>query len=177
MQAYSARRAYCPEPLVSLRCSVRAAALAFCSREVDPPAAGSYYVLYRLAQHGYAASPRTGSHAELMACTQDGGRVALLRVRSSGPNGRFELREVDRQPSGRNVSYAFVDFASRQDEPEVFILRPPLVLAMLVIDPAWPRDTRAFQGMAEFREAWHLLGLGLPSVARSASATSPSRSP
>ncbi|HYQ03277.1 MAG TPA: hypothetical protein VER96_31600 [Polyangiaceae bacterium] len=139
---------------------------------MDQPAAASYYVLYRLTQHGYGASATTASHAELMACTPDGARVALLRVRSSGLNGRFELRELDRRPSGRNVSYAFVDFGTRKGEPEIFILRPPLVLAMLAIDANWPRDARAFQGMREFREAWHLLGLGPPSSARSDGATS-----
>jgi len=122
------------------------------------------------------ASATAAGYADLMACTPDGGRVALLRVRSSGPTGRFELSEVDRRASGRNVSYVFVDFASEAD-PEVFIVRPALVLAMLALDADWPSDARAFRAMAEHREAWHLLGLGRSSVARSASETSPSWSP
>ena len=140
---------------------------------MDPHAVANYYVLYRLTQHGFAASPTTAGHSELMACTPDGGRVALVRVRSSGPNGRFDLNQVDRRPSGRNVSYAFVDFSSGEPEPEVFIVRPALVLAMLAIDADWPRDARALRGMDEYREAWHLLGLGRPSGARSADETSP----
>jgi len=150
--------------------------LASRERDVDQRAA-TYYVLYRLTQCGYAASATAAGHAELMACTPDGGRVALLRVRSSGPNGRFELSEVDARPSGRNVSYVFVDFASGEADPEVFILRPALVLAMLAIDADWPRGARAFRGMDECRDAWHLLGLGRSSVARSTSGTSPSWSP
>ena len=151
--------------------------LASPARDVDQRAVASYYVLYRLTLRGYAASATAAGHADLMACTPDGGRVALLRVRSSGPNGRFELSEVDRRPSGRNVSYAFVDFASGEADPEVFIVRPALVLAMLAIDGHWPRNAQAFRGMEEYREAWHLLGLGGSSVARSASETSPSWSP
>jgi hypothetical protein len=144
---------------------------------VDQFAVASYYVLYRLALRGYTASATTAGHADLVACTPDGGRVALLRVRSSGPGGRFDLSEVDRRPTGRNVSYVFVDFALGEADPEVFIVRPALVLAMLAIDADWPRDARAFQALLEYREAWHLLGLGRSSVARSTSETSPSWSP
>jgi hypothetical protein len=144
---------------------------------VDQFAVANYYVLYRLTLRGYTAAAAAAGQADLVACTSDGGRVALLRVRSSGPNGRFDLREVDRRPSGRNVSYVFVDFRSGEAEPEVFIVRPALVLAMLAIDADWPRDARAFRGMEECRDAWHLLGLGRSSVARSTSGTSPSWSP
>src|SRR3954468_23834626 len=107
--------------------------LASRARDLDKCAVARYYVLYRLASRGYVASATAAGYADLMACTPDGGRVALLRVRSSGPNGRFELSEVDRRASGRNVSYVFVDFASEAD-PEVFIVRPALVLAMLALD-------------------------------------------
>jgi len=145
---------------------------------VDQRAVASYYVLYRLAQRGYVVSATAAGHAELMACTPDGSRVALLRVRSSGPNGRFDLTEADRRAPGRNVSYVFVDFASGAADPEVFILRPALVLAMLASDADWPRDARTLRGMQEYREAWHLLGLGGSSVARSAGGeASPNWSP
>jgi hypothetical protein len=144
---------------------------------VDLRAVASYYVLYRLAQRGYVASATAASHAELMACTPDGGRVALLRLRWSGPNRRFTFNEADRRPSGRNVSYVFVDCSSGKADPEVFILRPAIVQAMLAIDADWPRDPSALRDMEEFRDAWHLLGLGRASVARSTSETSPSWSP
>jgi len=146
-------------------------------RDVDQRAVASYYVLYRLAQRGYVVSATSAGHAELMACTPNGGRVALLRVRSSGPNGRFDLGEVDRRSAGRNVSYVFVDLASREVDPQVHILRPTLVLAMLAIDADWPRDARAFRDMEEYRDAWHLLGLGRSLVVRAADGTSPSWSP
>ena len=138
--------------------------LASHARDVDQRTVASYYVLYRLAERGYAASATAAGHAELMACTPDGGRVALLRVRSSGANGRFDIGEVDRRPSGRNVSYVFVDFASGEAYPEVFIVRPAFVLGMLVIDADWPRDAHALRELEQCREAWHLLGLGRPAV-------------
>jgi len=151
--------------------------LASRARDVDQRAVASYYVLYRLAQRGYAASATAAGHAELMACTPDGGRVALLRVRWSGPNGRFALNEADRRPAGRNVSYVFVDCSTGEADPEVFILRSALVLAMLAIDADWPGDVRAFRELTEYRDAWHLLGLGRSSLTRSTSGTSPSWSP
>ena len=147
------------------------------ARDVDQRAVANYYVLYRLAQRGYVTSATAGGHAELMACTPDGGRIALLRVRSSGASGRFVLTEVDRRPSGRNVSYVFVDCSPAKADPDVFILRPALVLAMQAIDADWPRDARAFRDMEEYRDAWQLLGLGRSSLARSAGETSPSLSP
>jgi hypothetical protein len=48
---------------------------------------------------------------------------------------------------------------------------------MLAFDAYWPRDARAFSGLEENRDAWHLLGLGQPSLARSAGETSPRWSP
>jgi len=151
--------------------------LASAARDVEPRAVATYYVLYRLAQRGYAVSATTAGHPELMACTPDGSRVALVRVRWSEQNGRFALVAADRRPSGRNVSYAFVDCSSGSPDPEVFILRPALLLAMLAIDADWPGDTRAFHGMEEARDAWHLLGLGRSSVGPSTEGTSPSWSP
>lgn len=162
---------------VHRRCCGRGMELALRARHVDQFAVANYYVLYRLTLLGYAAARTAAGNADLVACTSDGGRVALLRVRPSGPNGRFDLSEVDRRQSGRNVSYVFVDFASGEADPEVFIVRPALVLAMLAVDGAWPRNVQAFRGMEEYREAWHLLGLGRSSVARSVSETSPSWSP
>ncbi|HET7540742.1 MAG TPA: hypothetical protein VFK05_12745 [Polyangiaceae bacterium] len=144
---------------------------------MDQRAVATYYVLYRLAQRGYAASVTAAAGADLMACTPDGGRVALLRVRWCGPNGRFDLSELDRRPSGRNVWYVFAYCASHEGEPEVFILRPALVSAMLAVDADWPRDAQAFIGLEEYREAWHLLGLGRVSATRSAGATPASWSP
>jgi hypothetical protein len=108
-----------------------------------------------------------------MACTNDGRRVVLLRVRTRGPGSRFAMTAADRRPAGRNVAYVFVDFESGA-EPSVFIVRGALVTSMLEIDTDWPRDARAFASLEECRDAWHLLGLSGGSSVRSSSAVSSS---
>ncbi|HEY3496633.1 MAG TPA: hypothetical protein VGK73_18165 [Polyangiaceae bacterium] len=138
-------------------------------------AAAAYYVLYRLSQQGFSATPKGVDHAELVACTADGDRVAVLRLRTRGLNGRFMLRAEDRRPAGRNVSYVFVDLSGGEGgEPRCFVLRSALLLAMLEVDSEWPRDARSFQGLEDCRDAWHLLGLGTPAVVRSQGVLSPS---
>lgn len=138
-------------------------------------AAAAYYVLYRLSQLGFSAAATSTGDSELLACTADGSRAAVVRVRTREPNGRFALRAEDRRPAGRNVAYAFVDLAvAAEAQPSVFIVRSTLLLAMLEIEPDWPRDASAFYGLDECRDAWHLLGLGGSSVVRSESVISPS---
>jgi hypothetical protein len=150
---------------------------------VDQSAAATYYVLYRLSELGFAASPTTGGQADLMACTVDGRRVVLVRVRARERGSRFVMTAADRRPAGRNVAYVFVDLESGT-EPSVFVLRGAHVTSLLEIDPDWPRDatsrsprrgTRAFSSLDDYRDAWHLLGLsGASSSARSSSAVSSS---
>lgn len=144
---------------------------------MDQRAIANYYVLYRLAQRGYVVSTTTASHADLMACTPDGGRIALLRLRTPAANGRFELAELDRGPSGRNVWYVFARCTAAEADPEVFIVRAALVQAMLAVTADWPRDAGALFGMEEAHDAWHVLGLGRPSLTRSAGAAPTSWSP
>jgi hypothetical protein len=140
---------------------------------VDQSAVATYYVLYRLAEQGFAASPTTGGQADLMACTNDGRRVVLLRVRTRERGSRFAMTAGDRRPAGRNVAYVFVDFENGA-VPSVFIVRGALVTSMLEVDPDWPRDARAFASLEECRDAWHLLGLSGGSSVRSTSAVSSS---
>ena len=140
---------------------------------MEEQAVATYYVLYRLTQQGFAASPTTGGQAELMACTEDGRRVVLLRVRTRS-RGRWNMTASDRRPAGRNVAYVFVDFEAGGAEPSAFVLRGPLVLGLLDADPAWPRDARALAPFEDCREAWHLLGLSGRSEVRSQSAVSSS---
>ncbi len=140
---------------------------------MDQRAVATYYVLYRLAEQGYVASPTTGGQADLMACTVDGRRVVLLRVRTRERGSRFAMTAADRRPAGRNVAYVFVDL-EREAAPSVFIVRGGLVTSMLEIDPDWPRDARAFASLEACRDAWHLLGLTGGSSVRSTSAVSSS---
>jgi hypothetical protein len=141
---------------------------------VDQRATAVYYVLYRLAQQGFEAAQTTGGHADLMVCTPDGSRVALLRVRTREGDGGFALRPDDRRPTGRNVAYAFVDFSLGNTRPDVFVLRAALVLALVERDTAWPRDAHAFDALDDCRNAWHRLGLKGASLVRSESVVSPS---
>lgn len=133
---------------------------------MDQQAVATYYVLYRLTQQGFAASPTTGGQAELMACTEDGRRVVLIRVRTRR-SGRWNMTAADRRPAGRNVAYAFVDVDSEGAEPVAFVLRGAIVQGMLDADPSFPRDARALAAFEDCREAWHLLGLTGGSSVRS----------
>jgi hypothetical protein len=140
---------------------------------VDERAAADY-VLHRLTEQGFIASPTSGGKADLMACTADAGRVALIRVRAREPNGRFVLRAEDRRPAGRNVSYVFADFGAGEGaEPALFVVRASLLLARLEVDVEWPRDARSFDSLEDCRDAWHRLGLNRASAVRSESVVSP----
>ncbi|HEX6766915.1 MAG TPA: hypothetical protein VF103_15575 [Polyangiaceae bacterium] len=140
---------------------------------MDRQAAATYYVLYRLAQLGFVASPTSGGRADLMACTADGRRVVLIRVRTYDA-GRWNVTPADRHPAGRNIAYAFVDFDSGGTEPRAFVLRGALVQSLLEIDPGFPRGAAAFDAFEDCREAWHGLGLSSRSAPKSESSVSSS---
>jgi hypothetical protein len=125
-----------------------------------------YYVLYRLTEQGFAASPTNGDKADLLACSADGSRVVLVRVRARDRHG-WNLTAADRRPAGRNVAYVFVDLEAGRSEPSAFVLRAPAVHALLEN----PSDGSALE---QGREAWHRLGLARRSAVRSESAVSSS---
>ena len=142
---------------------------------MDQQAVATYYVLYRLGQLGFAASPTTSGQADLMACTADGRRVVLVRVRTRERGERFRMTAADARPAGRNVAYVFVDFdVPRSSDPRVFVLRGSLVTALVATDPGWPRDARAFASFDGCLEGWQALGLEQTAPARSPSAVSSS---
>jgi hypothetical protein len=141
---------------------------------VDRLAAATYYVLYRLTERGYEASPTTSEQAELLAFSADGRRVVLLRVRSRAPGSGFAMTLHDRRPAGRNVAYVFVDFGSAGSEPVLFFLRAERVRRLIEQNPSWPADSAAFSALEDCRDAWHRLGLSGRSSVRSASAVSSS---
>jgi hypothetical protein len=140
---------------------------------VDRNAAATYYVLYRLTQQGFDASPTSGRASDLLACTSDGSRVVLVRVRTRDDE-RWNVTALDRRPSGRNVAYVFLDFGESGSEPSAFVLRGPLVQAMLEGDPGFPNHARHAAMLENGREAWHLLRLGSRSEPRSEGAVSSS---
>jgi len=141
---------------------------------VDPLAAATYYVLYRLTERGFVASPTTGGQADLMACSADGRRVVLIRVRVRERGSSFVMAPLDRRPAGRNVAYVFVDFAPGSLEPALFFLRGEIVRSLLERSPSWPAEASALSAFEDCRDAWHLLGLSGRSSVRSGSAVSQS---
>lgn len=140
---------------------------------MDERAAATYYVLYKLTERGFVALPTTGAQADLMACSSDGRRVVLVRVRTRERGSAFTMTPSDRRPAGRNVAYVFVDLGGGM-EPNVFVLRGALVTSLLERDPSWPPDSSAFSAFEDCRDAWHLLGLSGRSSSRSTSAVSSS---
>lgn len=141
---------------------------------MDPLAAATYYVLYRLSERGFVASPTTSGQAELMACSADGRRVVLLRVRTRERGTSFSMTFFDRRPAGRNIAYVFVDFDAGSSEPVLFFARGERVRTLLERHPSWPADSSAVLPFEDGRDAWHLLGLSSRSSVRSASAVSSS---
>ena len=95
-----------------------------------------------------------------MACTQDGSRVAMVRVRARERGKSFALSAADREPPGRNLAYAFVDFADGDShEPRCFVLPGALVARRFADEPRWPDVPGSLEALAEYRDAWELLGL------------------
>jgi hypothetical protein len=138
---------------------------------VDPRAAAEHYVLYRLAEMGHEAEPASNPHADVVACSREGTRVALLRIRVSGRDG-WSARSVDDAGDARNRAHVFVDFAASDGAATCFVVPGAIVAAELRASRAWPgRGTSALEA---YREAWHLLGLARKSSVRSASVVSPS---
>lgn len=140
------------------------------SARLDSRAAAEYYVLFRLAQMGFLASPATSPGAELVACSPRGTRVALLQVRVRDARGRFRVERAERV--ARNRAFVFVDLPERPgDEPVCFVVPASVAATAVEREPAWPAGPRAAGELAAFREAWHLLGLTRPHDALSSPAT------
>lgn len=144
------------------------------SARLDSRAAAEYYVLFRLAQMGFLASPATSPGAELVACSPRGTRVALLRVRVRDGWGRFTV-ERGSERVARNRAFVFVDFSERAgEEPVCFVVPASVVAAATERVPTWPAGTGPEGELAAFREAWHLLGLTRSHDALSSPVISPS---
>ena len=119
---------------------------------VDWRTVGDYYVLYRLARQGYVCSPVDSGAASILACSEDGTRVALVVVEIR--HGRQEWQLTADLRSARNVSYVFVDFTEDGLPPCSIV--PSAVLAARLshtrLDAEW---------INQHRDAWHALGLDL----------------
>jgi len=140
---------------------------------VDTRAAAEYYVLFRLAQMGYDASPASNSHADLVACSPGGTRVSLLRVRCRlGDSWRLHPSELGR--NARNHAYVFVEFSALGEEPVCFVVPAGIAVAQASAGRGWPDGAAGAASLERYREAWHLLGLVRKNSVRSTPVTSPS---
>ena len=129
---------------------------------MDSRVAAEYYVLYRLTQLGYLALPGESEVADLVACTANGSRVALLQVRTLEARGRIGVSRAELARTSRNRAYVFIDFAELgADMPACFVVPAHALGVLLAAAPGWPAGVPA-SALAPYREAWDLLGLGRP---------------
>jgi len=142
---------------------------------LDSRAIARYFVLYRLSQRGYLASPARGRNADIVVCTEDASRVALLRVRVLHGGGVFGVATAPDERPSRNTAYVFVELDDlKGDGPVCFVVPSARVAREIASDARWPGGSDA---LAEHHEAWHVLGLERAGRARSSSWSSPSASP
>jgi hypothetical protein len=140
---------------------------------MNPRAAAEYYVLFRLAQMGYDASPASHASGDVVACSPGGTRVSLLRVRCRSGDS-WKLRPSDVAGVLRNRAYVFVEFGAAGDEPACFVVPAVIVAAHVNISRGWPDGADAALELEAYRDAWHLLGLVRKNSIRSTPVVSPS---
>src|SRR5688572_3170244 len=104
---------------------------------VDWVHAAEHYVLYRLARQGYESSAVARGTASILACNEDGTRVALISVRCRQAPGGFSVSAAEGRHSARNLFYVFVDF-QHEPAPPCFIVSSAAVRAVLEQRLQWP---------------------------------------
>jgi hypothetical protein len=137
---------------------------------VTQRADAEYYVLFRLSQMGFDAETGENPLADIVACSREGSRVALLRVHARDGDG-WQMRASDATGSGRNSAHVFVEASEADAEPVCFVVPAAVVAAALRVTRGWPGKGDALE---PYRDAWHLLGLSRKSAGRSAPVVSPS---
>ena len=127
-------------------------------------------MLFQLAQRGFDADRASNSHADVIACSPHGTRVALLRVHCRYGDA-WTSRPGDRSTDSRNHAHVFVDLRAGRD-PACFVVPAPIVAAHLSINRHWPERSAA-EALEPYRDAWHLLGLTRRGSFRSSPASPP----
>jgi hypothetical protein len=131
---------------------------------VDWRAVGDHYVRYRLLRQGYVCSQVETGSATLLACNEDGNRVALLIVIAQHATQAWQVSREECRFARRNLSYVFVDF-SGDELPPCFVV-PSLSLARALDDnPSWSSPARLAEWLEPYHEAWGVLGLTSRGVA------------
>ena len=110
--------------------------------------AAGHHVVFRLLLRGHDASLTSSDRADILVCSADGLRVALLSVRALDDGG--SLRVEEQVTIARNRAYICVEIPSDEQQPSCYVV-PSVVFAKVVL---WTRGS-----LEPFRDAWHLLGL------------------
>lgn len=132
-------------------------------------------MLFRLAQMGLLALPPSSPDAELVACSERGTRVALLRVRVREVWGGFVVERAEVERAARNRAYVFVELPRRPgDEPACFVVPAAVVAAEMRAASGGSGRLHPGGWLAAYREAWPLLGLSRAPDVLSSPVTSPS---
>jgi hypothetical protein len=139
---------------------------------VDLRVAAEHYVLFRLAEMGCDAEPMSNRYADVVACSREGTRVALLRICVSAGEG-WSMRAVDVRGDARNRAHVFVEFGAPDGAVACFVVPSAIVAAELRESRGWPGKG----ALEAYREAWHLLALSRTGSSRSSPVVSPSSPP
>ncbi len=110
--------------------------------------AAEYQVQYRLSLRGYVVSPSSSSRADILACSADGLRVALLRVRAL-EHGELRVSDDPIQVA-RNRACVCVELTDPDEQPSCYVV-PSAIFSKF---PTWTGNL-----LEPYRERWHLLGL------------------
>jgi hypothetical protein len=110
--------------------------------------AAEHYVLFLLLRRGHEASSPAAGGADILACSADGFRVALLRVQVlEGSELRLEAGSI---AVARNRAYVCVELLDDEQPPRCYVV-PSVVFGKVAV---WTKST-----LAPYLSAWHLLGL------------------
>jgi hypothetical protein len=128
-------------------------------------------LLFRLAQMGYDAEATANPRADIVACSREGTRVALLRVHVRAGDG-WSARPSDFAGDARNRAHVFIGEGAGGREVDCFVVPATVLAAELRTNRAWPG--KGVAALERYREAWQLLGLARKNSSRSAPVVSPS---
>lgn len=113
-------------------------------------AAGEHLVLSRLLSRGVLAAqaPRGARKADVLVNFLDGGRPALIQVKSrqSGADGGWHMSEKHEEQVDEDLFFCFVDF--EPSSPTVHVLPARVVAETLKVDHQVWLDTPGRKGQA-----------------------------
>jgi hypothetical protein len=131
---------------------------------VDWARAAGHYVLYRLEIQGYESSAVAHPPASILACNEDGTRVALIAVKCRQAPGGFRVSAAEGRQTARNLFFVFVDF-ERGPAPPCFVVTSAAVRAELQQRLSWPDEAWTANWLEPHEEAWRALALHRPPLA------------